>query len=54
MDTFIVAVIVAVALGFTIRGFVKIYRGEERCSCGGCSCGSNSSCPKDFPVADKD
>jgi hypothetical protein len=54
MDSIIVGIIVIAAVGFSVRSFVKIYRGEGRCSCkGGCSCPSEGPCNPDFPVADK-
>ncbi|MCG8617029.1 MAG: FeoB-associated Cys-rich membrane protein [Desulfobacterales bacterium] len=39
MENFIVGLIVAAALGFTIRSFVRMYKGE-----GECGCGSTSNC----------
>ena len=51
MDTIVVAVIVAAAVGFTINRFVKIYKGEGGCSCdSGCACSSKDSCTKDLPM----
>ena len=53
MDAIIVGVIVTAAVVFTLRSFVKIYKGEDSCQCGGCSCGSGQPCGQDFPMADK-
>lgn len=53
MDVLIVSVIVAIAVGFTLRGFVKIFKGEDRCNCGGCSCSSQGTCHRDFPMGIK-
>jgi hypothetical protein len=55
MDIVIVGVIVAVAMVFSLRSFVKIYKGEGDCSCGtGCSsCSSNDLCNSNFPVVNK-
>ncbi len=39
MDNILVGIIVAMALLFCIRSFIKIYRGQ-----GGCNCSSGSSC----------
>jgi FeoB-associated Cys-rich membrane protein len=52
MDAIIVGIIIAGALVFTIRGFVKMVKGEGSCSCGeGCSCSSKESCSAAFPAA---
>ncbi|MFO7748813.1 MAG: FeoB-associated Cys-rich membrane protein [Desulfobacteraceae bacterium] len=40
MDMIIVCAVVAGALFFILRRFIKIYRGET-----GCQCASSSSCP---------
>ncbi len=57
MDMILVSIIVAGALFFTIRSFVKIYKGEKKCACGGCKqeCSSSikDSCIQDFPVSGK-
>ncbi len=55
MDIVIVGIIVAGAILFSVRSFVKIYKGEGDCSCGtGCSsCSSNDLCNTDFPVVRK-
>ncbi len=53
MDLIITGIIVAAAVGFTVRSFVKIYKGEEKGSCGGCSCASQKSCATQFPIATK-
>jgi len=55
MDIVIVGIIVVVAIVFSIRSFVKIFKGESDCSCGtGCSsCSSNDVCNLDFPVVNK-
>ncbi|MCF6247247.1 MAG: FeoB-associated Cys-rich membrane protein [Desulfobacula sp.] len=51
MDLLIVSIIVAIAIGFTLKSFVKIYKGEDSCGCGGCSCSSKDDCNQDFPMA---
>ncbi|MCG8683697.1 MAG: FeoB-associated Cys-rich membrane protein [Desulfobacterales bacterium] len=39
MESLIVGLIVAAALYFCIRSFVKTYKGEGECGCGtGCAC----------------
>ncbi len=55
MDIVIVGVIVAVAMVFSIRSFVKIFKGESDCSCGTgcCSCHSNASCKSELSVMNK-
>ncbi len=54
MDLLIVGIIVAGAVIFTVRGFIKVYKGEDRCGCSsGCSCPSKGNCDQGFPVADK-
>jgi hypothetical protein len=54
MDIVIVGIIVAGAVIFSVRSFVKIYKGEGDCSCGtGCSCSSKNLCNSDFPIANK-
>ena len=55
MDSIIVGIIVIAAVAFSVRSFVKMYKGEGSCSCGeGCStCSSNGSCKPDFPIANK-
>ena len=54
MDLIIVFIIVAAAVGFTIRGFLKMYRGEGNCGCGnGCSCSDKDACGTEFPIVDK-
>ncbi|MCK5310953.1 MAG: FeoB-associated Cys-rich membrane protein [Desulfobacteraceae bacterium] len=52
MDSIIVGIIVIAAVAFSVRSFIKIYKGEGGCSCeGGCnSCSSNGSCKPDFPL----
>ncbi len=49
MDLIIVGIIVAVAVAFSVRSFIKIYKGEGDCSCSpGCSCSSSRlKCHKD-------
>lgn len=50
MDLILVGIIVTVAVIFSIRCFVKIYKGEGECSCGdGCSCSPKNSCNFRFP-----
>ncbi len=48
MDVIIVGMIVAGAVVFTIKSFIKIYKGETSCSCGECSCTAKdiSSCTR--------
>ncbi len=51
MDTMIVGIIIIAALVFSIRGFIKICKGEGNCSCkGGCACSSKEFCNAVFPV----
>ncbi|MCG8636364.1 MAG: FeoB-associated Cys-rich membrane protein [Desulfobacterales bacterium] len=50
MENIIVGVIVALALGFSIRAFVRIYKGEGECGCGsscGCSPSEKECCGQD-------
>ena len=53
MDLIIVGIIVAAALVFTVRSFVKIYKGDEKCGCGGCSCDAKDACDQEFPTITK-
>ena len=53
MELFIVLIIVAAAVGFTLRSFVKIYKGEQDCSCGERSCRSKSNCDQGVQILDK-
>ena len=54
MDLIIVTLIVAAAVGFTVKSFLKIYKGEGGCSCdAGGSCSAKASCSRDFPIAEK-
>jgi len=54
MDSIIVGIIVIAAVVFSVRSFVKTYKGEGDCSCGGgCSCSSKDSCSPDFPIVNK-
>ncbi|MBU8910403.1 MAG: FeoB-associated Cys-rich membrane protein [Desulfobacterales bacterium] len=55
MDLIIVGMIVAGAVIFTVRGFIKSYKGEGDCSCkDGCSsCSSKGSCSPDFPIVNQ-
>ncbi|MBU8848399.1 MAG: FeoB-associated Cys-rich membrane protein [Desulfobacterales bacterium] len=54
MDLIIVGIIVIAAMIFSVRSFVKTYKGESGGSCGGgCSCSSRDSCSPDFPIANK-
>ncbi len=47
MDTIIVGIIVALAVGFMVKRFVDIWKGKKSCDCSsGCSC-SGGSCPPD-------
>ncbi|MCP3874053.1 MAG: FeoB-associated Cys-rich membrane protein [Desulfobacteraceae bacterium] len=48
MDVFVVGMIVAAALFFTIKRFIKNYKGEVGCSSSGCSCSSKESCNQEF------
>ncbi len=53
MDSIIVGIIVIAAVIFSVRNFIKIYKGEGGCSGeGGCTscCSSSGSCKPDFPV----
>ncbi len=52
MENILVIIIVAGAIGFTIRGFIRAYKGESTCNCGGCSCSSKDNCNQDFPISD--
>lgn len=41
MDNILVGIIVAMALLFCIRSFIKTYRGQGGCNCSsGCGCGT--------------
>jgi len=43
MELIIVTAIVFAALFFSLRRFVKIYKGADSCECGsGCSCSGSS------------
>ncbi len=54
MDLIIVGIIVTGAVFFSIRSFIKMYKGEGDCGCGtGCSCSSKDLCNPDFPVVNK-
>ncbi|MFH2060027.1 MAG: FeoB-associated Cys-rich membrane protein [Pseudomonadota bacterium] len=53
MDSLIVGIIIVGALIFTVRGFIKAYKGESSCNCGGCSRASKENCNVDFPVINK-
>ena len=54
MDSIIVGIIVIAAVFFSVRNFIKTYKGEGGCSCGGgCSCPSNDSCSQEFPIINK-
>lgn len=54
MDLIIVGLVVGAAVIFSLRSFVKIYRGEGGCSCsGGGSCASKASCCKTPFMVDK-
>lgn len=47
MELLFVISIVSAAVFFTVRGFVRIYRGEVSCGCAsGCSCASKEGCSK--------
>ena len=46
MENILVGLIVAAALFFSVRSFVRIYRGKGSCGCGGgCACSpSDKAC----------
>lgn len=44
MDNILVGIIVAMALLFCIRSFVKLYRGQGGCNCSSGNCSSGSGC----------
>lgn len=47
MENIIVGIIVAAALVFSIRSFIRIYKGKESCGCGsscGCDPGPKHCC----------
>ncbi len=50
MENLLVGVIVAGALAFCIRSFVKLYKGEGECGCAsscGCSVSEKACCGQD-------
>jgi len=47
MDLFIVIIIVAAAIYFTIRKFIKNYKEQDGCG-SGCSCPSKRDCNQNF------
>ena len=48
MELIIVIAIVLAALFFSVRSFVKIYKGEDSSGCGsGCSCSTQGCCSQD-------
>ena len=54
MESILVGVIVGGAVIYSLRRFVKIYRGEKGCSCSnGCSCSSHPECARSFPIVPK-
>ncbi|MBT3387137.1 MAG: FeoB-associated Cys-rich membrane protein [Desulfobacula sp.] len=54
MDKIIVGIIVAGAIVFAIKNFIKTYQGKKSCNCGnGGSCESKRTCPSDFPMTNK-
>ena len=55
MDSVIVGIIIIGAVFFTIRSFIRTYKGESDCSCkNGCSsCSFMGSCRADFPIVNK-
>lgn len=53
MDVIIVGVIVSAAVFFTLRSFIRIYKGEDSCSCGGCSCRSKKSCDQGSQILEE-
>lgn len=58
MENLVVWIIVAGALMFTIKGFIKTYKGDGGCgcsgSCGGCSGQSrDNTCDTDHPFLKK-
>jgi hypothetical protein len=51
MDTIIVGIIIAAAVIFTFRRFVRIYKGDSSCDCDtGCSRSSKNECDKDLKM----
>jgi len=52
MDGILVGIILAGAFVFTVKSFIKIYKGETSCSCGECSCTAKdiSSCKTFQPL----
>ncbi len=54
MDLIIVGIIVTAAVIFSVRSFIKIYKGEGSCSCnGGFNCSFKGTCNSDFPIVNK-
>ncbi|RLC04299.1 MAG: FeoB-associated Cys-rich membrane protein [Deltaproteobacteria bacterium] len=55
MDSIVVGIIVIGAVVFSVRSFIKTYKGEKGCSCGdGCSsCSPKKSYSSDFPIINK-
>jgi hypothetical protein len=44
METLIVIIIVAGAIAFTAKRFIKIFKGEKSCGGSGCACSAVDSC----------
>lgn len=54
MESIIVGLIVIAAVVFSIRGFVRIYKGDGGCSCGeASSCKSRHLCDENFPIVNR-
>jgi hypothetical protein len=54
MDEIIVGIILAGAIVFAIKNFIKTYQGKKLCNCSsGGSCASKRTCPSDFPMTNK-
>jgi hypothetical protein len=56
MENILVGLIVGGALVFSLRSFIKIYKGEGDCSCGsacGCSSAEQQNCGKTSPFIQK-
>lgn len=56
METILVGIIVALALAFCVRSFIRIYRGEASCGCGSsceCSPDKKECCGHHSPFVEK-
>jgi len=54
MDEIIVGIIVAGAIIFAIKNFIRTYQGKKSCNCSsGGSCASKRTCSSDFPMTNK-